>query len=157
MMEVVATPAVSSELFQFWKQLALAGLIEGSYSGLSGTAAGGYDVVLGTNIPASRLSSGGWSTNYFTGGTAGAIFNIRYENTLYFGAAASNLSTGNILKPEEAWNIDLKLDDGKAGRGKVIARSISTCTDASDMNDLDASYLLTSSSIACALLFGQAF
>ena len=52
----------TSETYQLWKQLALAGLLEGNFTGLSGpTLTGGYalNTIIGTNIPASKLSNAG--------------------------------------------------------------------------------------------------
>lgn len=50
----------ASEEFMAWQHLANAGLIEGSYSGVSGT---GSDIhtIIGTNVPRAKLSNGGWS------------------------------------------------------------------------------------------------
>lgn len=158
----VAAGNTNSENFQFWRQLSLAGLIEGSYTGLTGPHASGYEANLGINAPASRMGNAGWTTNFFTSSTSPIIFNIRYENTFYFGAATTNsLTGGKALKPEELWGIDTKIDDGKPGRGSVIARHADTCTDAGvaagSENNLDANYLLSSNATACAIYFKSAF
>ena len=70
--------------------------------------------------------------------------------------------TGRVMTPEEVWNIDNKLDDGKPARGKVVTGSgggvdIINCTDAVDENSLDANYLLTSGEVNCAIIFRQQF
>jgi hypothetical protein len=70
---------------------------------------------------------------------------------------------GRVMTPEEVWNIDNKLDDGKPARGKVVAGSggtgvsITNCSDAVDENSLDANYLLTSGEVTCAIIFRQQF
>lgn len=154
----VAAATTPSEIFQFWRQLGLAGLIEGSYSGLSGASTSGWQPVLGENVPASKLGNAGWSVNTINNGSPGLIYNMQYFNTYYYGAVTTNnLTSGSALKPEEAWNIDTKMDDGKPGRGRIIARQITTCTTDSDMNNLDSSYLLTSTTLGCALHFPKAF
>lgn len=149
----------ASEAYELWRHLALAGLIEGSYTGLGGSG-GNYHSIIGTNIPQSKLSPGGWSVqalqNY-----AGNLyaFAMDYGNAGILGASVTNsLSTGPLLKPEEAWNIDTKLDDGKPGYGKVIGNYWNNlCSVADDggsaNNDLAASYRLDISSVQCALYF----
>ncbi len=67
-----------------------------------------------------------------------------------------------LLSPEEAWNIDTKLDDGKPARGKIIAKMwADTCASADDgssaNNDLNASYRLSVTSKECSLYFIKAF
>ncbi len=155
---ITAAANTTSDSFQLWRHLALAGLIEGNYSGLSGASSTGAQSVFASNTPASRLGNAGWSMNYINGGGTNLFYQINYGNTFYFGAAtASNLSSGAVLKPEEAWNIDTKMDDGKPGRGKIIARNILACTGDGNMTNYDANYLLTSSDIACALHFANTF
>lgn len=150
----------TSELFQFWKQLALAGLIEGTYSGLA--ASGGIiDMVPGTNIPRSRLNNGSWGVREYWGNFAGAandVFAGQYGNLLQFGGSLTpNDNAAVVLKPEEAWNIDSKIDDGMPGKGKVIARGINNCTNATSELDTGTTYKLSSTSLACVLLFSRAF
>ncbi len=150
----------STEVMQFWRHLANAGLIEGSYAGVNG-AAGANDSTIGVNIPGSKLGSAGWSL-YPIGiqSGSGSYFDMDHGNTLFFGRVIPGAFTSDYaLKPEEAWNIDTKLDDGKPGRGRIIAYRYITCTDAGAGNSasLDANYLLTSSSIVCALLMPRAF
>jgi prepilin-type N-terminal cleavage/methylation domain-containing protein len=149
----------SAEQFQFWRQLSLAGLIEGTYTGLSDSAATLHVVDL--NCPASRLAPAGWTvlTRGNSVGSAGDYFAGDYGTLL---TPIQDYESATIFRPEEAWNIDIKLDDGRAGRGKILAKAISTCTDAGSgagsQNDLDADYLLTStSSTACGLYFTRAF
>lgn len=153
----VAAGNTSSEIFQFWRHLALAGLIEGTYSGISGAAVSGYEVSISENTPASRLANGGWSLQYLETGSVNYVYNINYQNAFYFGGSAVNLTTTPILTAEEAWNIDTKLDDGRPGRGKVIARNIIDCTTDSNMNNLDSSYALDRSGPVCAFMFPNIF
>lgn len=49
-----------SEPYQLWRHLALAGLIEGSFTGTSGPS-GNHHGVIGTNVPASKIGGAGWS------------------------------------------------------------------------------------------------
>ncbi len=155
----------SGEVFQFWNQLAYAGLIEGTYSGLAG-AGSIYSPVIGTNVPSSKLGNAGWDLrNIGTFGGDASSYAATYDNTLEFGGFVSNASPlqAPILKPEEAWNIDTKLDDGKPGYGKIIARYHSNaCAVADDGNsnngaDLNGSYKVSDTSLQCSLYFVRAF
>lgn len=149
------------ENFDAWVQLALAGLVEGSYTGVSGSG-GSFHALIGTNIPASKLNNGSWmyyqrvangDTNFFTMDNA--------YNVLQFGAA-SGIGTNYqpALRPAEAWNIDTKVDDGKPTYGRVIAihwDNMCSTADSGAANstntNLAASYYVSSSNVNCALLF----
>ena len=151
--------AVTNEIYRFWQHLANAGLIEGQYSGSTGSGSSVHSVI-GTNIPASKLTNAGWTINYIAGTYVGATywFSGIYQNYFEFGTARTNSTTWDpILTPEEAWNIDVKIDDGKPGMGEVISNYWNTCTDAADKDDTDADYLLTDTTVRCALIFRRQF
>ena len=136
------------EWFRAWQHLANAGLIEGSFTGVAGSASN-IDVNIGRNVPRSKLANGGWLMRWF-GSVSGhaTLFDGDYGNFLRFGTSTTNEP---ILKAEEAYNIDMKIDDGKPHQGKVIAQKQSglpNCVTAT--ND---AYLLTSTAIGCSLFF----
>lgn len=140
------------EAYLFWQHLANAGLIEGRYNGIAGSS-GTTDHIIGVNSPASRISGTGWNANS-TGTFAGSVeaFAGEYGTRLNIGAKVPNVLTkGPFLAPEEAWNIDTKVDDGKPGRGFVMPNYWDDCTDAASSTDLDANYLLTQSGRVCGL------
>lgn len=143
----------TSERHRFWQQLALAGLIEGTYTGNSGSG-GGDEAILGTNVPRSRISDAGWSVwSSNAPYSNSSTFLYDYGNILMFGKPIATDKTQNpALKPEEAWNIDMKLDDGKPAQGRMIGYPLGSCTTASGNTDYAAEYRLTSSSIACAFM-----
>ena len=163
---IEAAPAAGAtgEAFQFWKQLSLSGLISGQFSGAAGPNPGwtGMDTIPKTNTPASRANNAGWGVanraNY-AGDTNTFAFN--YGNTFILGAAsAGSAPLGGALKPEEAWRIDTKIDDGTPASGKVVAveaagfsaAGSSKCTTSTANNDLAGAYNLSGSSrTACAL------
>ncbi len=155
-------PNSSSEMFQYWTQLALGGLIEGTYTGAS-SSGGSIHTVIGTNVPPSKLAGGGWGSIYRDGvATAVSVMwddaLVEYGNTLMLGADRINGSNYDpVLRPEEAWNIDTKLDDGKPGLGKMIIFGWNSCSDANDFSDLDSDYDLTNSAVACTLVFVRQF
>jgi prepilin-type N-terminal cleavage/methylation domain-containing protein len=163
-LETAAAVSVTGEMFQFWNQLALAGLIEGTYSGLAGAGAG-FDAVIGTNVPKAKLSNGGWSA-YNNSVSAGSTLTFAgtYDNTLTFGTKITDsITLGPILKPEEAWNIDTKIDDSMPGTGKIWGRSsiawatTGSCTTATGLADYAGQYNLSSSTVACSFWFIKAF
>ncbi|MES2984498.1 MAG: prepilin-type N-terminal cleavage/methylation domain-containing protein [Pseudomonadota bacterium] len=155
-----ATTGATGEMFQYWKQLALSGLIEGTYSGVN---TGDADTAtIGTNVPASKLNQAGWTMAYGSIIVAGpAALNVDYNSNLFiFGQNnVSNEPTTNItLSPEEAWNIDTKMDDGKPGRGRIIGLRWALCTTAAANTDLDSAYLLNNGgAVGCALIFFPRF
>ena len=150
---------LTGEMFQFWKQLALAGLVEGSYTGLA-TSINNINAQVGVNVPGSKMSNVGWTAYYrAVGGTDEPVTPI--GNHFRVGAYGANTTVYPFLKPEEQWNIDTKMDDGKPARGIVMPLGIASCTDAgaaagSEL-DLDAEYLLTNTAVVCRIFFLRAF
>jgi prepilin-type N-terminal cleavage/methylation domain-containing protein len=120
----------ANELFTFWQHLANAGLIEGRFTGAS--ASGAYSTwasVIGSNVPRSKLSQGGWLTSWLGTVTVSPTNLIEgvYNNVLQLGAAYPETHPhGPLLTPEEMWNIDSKMDDGQPGTGKLVTREDNT-------------------------------
>lgn len=154
----------TQEAFQYWRQLAFAGLIEGTYSGLAGAAAAN-DTVTGTNAPASKLANAGWGINTATtivDGTLGTDFTGEYGIYYFFGGRGTGTPPWNpVIKPEEAWNIDTKVDDGKPATGKLMAGERPTCTTASaaaaGATDYNAQYALSTNAPTCKFYFRKLF
>lgn len=145
----------SGEMFQFWRHLAAAGLVEGTYTGIAGANAfnGTRD-----NSMSSRLQQAVWTSIFRVvaeeSTASNLFFDFTSQNTLQIGGPRSSGSAyASIMKPEEVWNIDTKIDDGKPGRGKVNAVNYLTCTTATATDQFDSEYLLTSSSIGCSAVF----
>lgn len=150
----------NAERYRFWQHLVNAGLIEGNYNGLAG-AGGNADTEPGVNVPQSKVSSGVWyATNRdFTGSSNAFTFALNFGNHFIIGAdsSAAYANRNPLFRPEEAWNIDTKIDDGLPAYGSVIAERWDDCTPATASNQFDVEYLLTSTDIACALRFIQAY
>lgn len=108
------------ERYRFWQHLANAGLIEGSYTGVGGVS-GVNDAVIGENVPAARISNTGFSVKYWVTSSCVDIFCHGPQNTMTIGdeSYGNAMTRGPILSPEEMWNLDTKLDDGKPGTGWV--------------------------------------
>ena len=146
--------------------LAAASLVEGNYTGIS-SASSASDFVPGTNVPKSKMNGGGWGA-WFIGDPYGgdsATFKYNYGNGFGFGAYASgSWPAAAELKPEEAWNIDTKIDDGNPSAGKIIAReglnsfgNTTTCTTAASATDYTGAYKLSVTTLTCSLLFAKAY
>lgn len=162
------------EMYRFWQHLANANMIAGSYTGY---AANTSDRVIGLNLPATRLSNvyffaefgKGYASSTCCDTYAGNAnwFGGKYgRNTLYV-ASTSGLSTvagSQPFTPEEAWNIDSKIDDGLPGSGIVLAfkgnGTNTNCTNVAGIvppGDAGATYLLTNKMKDCTFFFTNAF
>jgi prepilin-type N-terminal cleavage/methylation domain-containing protein len=144
-----------NEWYRAWQQLSNAGLVKGTFTGAGGPG-GAAEAVIGVNVPASQLSGAGWSLTYFLLNTTGMLWADQYGHVLHLGGFQSGtFSRGTILTPEEAMSLDMKIDDGKPGRGLVrVWRSTMQpdCTTADSTQDL-ANYNGDFTERACSLIF----
>ncbi len=145
-----------SERFRAWQQLANAGLIEGRYTGLhSGTDTWAW--IAGENIPAARLQDAAFQFADLNWAPDGSdlFFASTPQGHYLITVSRSYLNNGGVFKPEEAWNIDTKLDDGKPGAGKVMSPNATTNPNcASSDNATSATYVLTTTTKTCSLIMG---
>lgn len=151
------TPSNSNEHFRFWQHLANAGLIEGSFTGIAGPL-GSRDAEVGWNVPASRISRVGYSIE--------AKSAVDETNTFYWSSATTNVMFAGIgsiaghntesafLKPEEAWNIDTKIDDGKPGIGTIRTMKNHTSCRTTDVAQT-SEYQVDRNQIVCSTLWYQ--
>tara|TARA_B100001179_G_scaffold220124_1_gene194355 strand:+ start:272 stop:1042 length:771 start_codon:yes stop_codon:yes gene_type:complete len=152
----IANPAGAGqygEIYTFWQHLANAGLLEGSYTGMAGPSSS-QESLIGTNVPKGRVSDTYWFTSSCCSGGGTSFYqpNGYGHNLRYFGS-----NWGKPLTPEEAWNTDQKIDDGRPAYGKAVAGVWQNCTTATAWNQLDVSYNLTSKDQNCNLFFPNAF
>lgn len=154
----------SSEPFRAWQHLANAELLAGSFTGIDGSVGNSNDAAIGENVPASKLGNAGWMLRFQNGGAGATSFEHLSGNALTFGADAGTTSHLNAaaITPEEAWNIDTKIDDSKPGTGKVFVINWDECTDAAtnggaNDDEVTAEYLLSEASTLCALRFINVF
>ena len=153
--ESAGSAAQAAENVQLWRHLAKAGLVEGDYTGLIG--ASNSDMIPGVNVARSKVGQGAYYLQYWDnsgGGSGSAWYSVVYGNAITFGA---KLSTGwpddDIVTPEEAWNIDTKMDDGMPGQGKVMASEVAGCTTSANALDFAGEYALSSSVKDCGMRF----
>lgn len=171
--------ASANENFRFWQHLANAGLVEGAFTGTTDSAGGSATVlwsVVGVNVPRSRISQAGWTPIYVgtvaldgddQDGTATTLFEGTYDHVFAYGLVATtnasvHSTTGALLKPEEAWNIDTKLDDGKPGtgllrtyesQGNATTGCSNTAASTTAAVGSTSAYLLSNSNQTCSLVF----
>lgn len=123
----------TTEPYRAWEQLVDAKYIEGSYSGV-GTSDGSGNILAtpGTNVPRARLANSGWSFGYKpTTSSDNQRYDQGLDNFLAFGAATTATSATNatdgyvtigpVLTPEEAMQLDKKIDDGLPTTGRVVS------------------------------------
>ncbi len=147
---------VGNERFRFWQHLANAGLIEGTYTGVSGAGSPTNHHVRGQNVPASKMGGACWSHLHWSSPLSGDLssFDNPGGSRLFIGKDSTNgTCVQAFLKPEEAWNIDVKSDDGVPATGLTVAYFWDDCTDAATSATLSARYALNDSGAVCSLNF----
>lgn len=155
-LEGASAANAAGEMFGVWQELALAGLIKGTFTGLSGPL-GVSDCVIGTNVPSAKLSGTGYTWNYIGNQSASAqYFDGNYGNILWFGVEnpANNLLQNAALTPTDTYQIDQKMDDGIPGAGAVRERYTNpNCTTGTSSTGTTSTYVTSYSGTACALMF----
>ncbi len=164
----------AGETFQAWKQLALAGLIEGTYTGVAGATYRAH-TILGTNAPASKYTKAGWSFDNKNDPVGGSQwFAGDFGNVLMFGAVIYNSAgyysdtIAGVAPAENIWGIDTKLDDGKPAYGKIISTGTFTSTSSLDpchipnsgaasATNYDMSYNVSSKLALCGMMFRNSY
>lgn len=140
-----------TEQFRLWQQLSNAGMVEGNFAGIAdpdGMESGGY------NLPKSRFPNSAWRLRYVPVDFVGAE---RLGNALCIGINYGMIACDTpTLKPEDAYNIDAKMDDGKPITGMV---GLPTSINGTHPNCVDGAgdYVLSDGTNSCYLLFGKIF
>lgn len=154
----IAGSPTSNEAFRAWQHLANAGLIEGQYDGVSHltTIHGATE----ENSPVGKLANTLWYVGYWSPVSGGGLdrFDGEYGRYFQFGTkTAAQSASGPTLKPEEMWNLDKKIDDGKPGTGFIVPRKLlDQCTMTSVGGaDLAVEYRLSNQNVVCAVIFRQ--
>jgi prepilin-type N-terminal cleavage/methylation domain-containing protein len=152
------------ERYRFWQQLANAGLIEGTYGGVTaGTVVSASESATSgpkMNVPKSKLGNGAWYFGWWgtqTGSTAG-YWAGDFGNVFLLGTNnPGSYNEGPLVKPEEAWNIDTKMDDGLPGMGAVTTLAPGMNPNCSQGGastaPQSATYRLSDTSVACSIMF----
>lgn len=129
------------EAFRAAEHLAYAGLISGTYNPIGYLGCSGTNLWATPNINVYAIK--GPNTGimpYFS-----SVYNA---NILRVGAFYTNQLGASFLTPEDAWNVDVKLDDGSANTGRLRATNgyplFASCSSG-------ANYTLTSTDPICTL------
>lgn len=159
---IITSYTRGGELTHLWHQLTLAGLIEGKFR--AGKAAATV-VTPGTYSPLSKVGGSSYwfilpygdfagSTSEFAGSSGNMLL---LDNASTTASWAYEAAQGPLL-PEEAWNIDTKMDDGQPAIGKVFGYKGTTafpCTSRANQAvaaaDASATYNLSSNVKSCSL------
>lgn len=143
----IGNPTVSGEPYRLWQHLSNAGLIEGSFTGVT-DAAGGFNP--GENMPAGSIEGSGFMIST-SGATSGHVlfFDQGVQTEMMFGKKASGSWPSNpVLTATEQKNIDSKMDDGRPGLGYV--RSLKSGCATTTVNST-AEYNLGNKAVACTM------
>lgn len=160
----VSVVSPTDEGYRNWQHLSNAGLIEGRYTGTRDAAGS----VPGLNIPATRFTNVGWNmlTIGVQAGNANTFTATDYGNTLSTYALYGFASTAGSFpfKPEEAWNMDSKVDDGLPVTGSVLSNkgngTATYCTTAAGVappGDVGSTYRLDNPNTDCIIIFRRAY
>jgi prepilin-type N-terminal cleavage/methylation domain-containing protein len=144
-------PAEYYERYRAWQHLANAGLVEGSYAGVEANGGGAQ---LGFNVPRAKINDTGFTLKYEQSKSSAdaTFFAGPYGNMVSLTAPGGTVD-GPLL-PEDMWNLDTKLDDGRPAFGRMLslkpsgAQTCATSTTASS-----AEYSLTTTTRECTVIY----
>ena len=143
------------EGFQFWRHASKAGLLNATYTGVREPDGSWEGFTPGSNVP-SVHEVGLWKVEYFIFAGQSAVFANMEKGNFLSAYADSFWANGyrELFIPEDMWNIDSKIDDGKPATGRVVSwRWGANCTNASNRDDLTADYRFDYTSPACHLSY----
>lgn len=147
----------SHESFRFWQHLANAGLIDGKYNGVASNGTYNGNGATPDNSPSARRDGGQWFTWYWGTLASGSTIDGVYNNSFTVGQMnPGGWPNSPLLRSNEAYSIDAKIDDGKPGTGIVRGYSWSNCTTATSSSTISADYKSGSARRICSLFFPEA-
>lgn len=152
--QVMSSAVGHDERFRAWQHLANAGLVEGSYTGKTAGASGVYVQTIGANVVPSKIRNSFFDISYAQpDGTVNnfAASKLNANTISIYGSNADFLSD---IKPEEAWSIDTKMDDGNPVYGSVVSTlSVGTHPGCTTATDATAQYNIQASANRCVMRF----
>lgn len=122
------------ERFRTWQQLANAGFVPGTFSGVAGTGSGTH-AVPGINVPAGKLPESAYAiiASVPFDSTDVSWFEGDYGNFLLFGYANNGNPSGGVIRGADAATLDAKGDDGRPGTGLMrTTKSATNCHTSTD-------------------------
>lgn len=129
------------ERYWFWNHLSLATLINGMYYGQHI----GNSSIIGAEVPETPFGGSGFLVTYYSDiyDHAGYMMEI--------GSYGNGGTSGPFISPQDAWAVDIKMDDGQNDDGRLLATGgydeataswTTTCADQQWTFNGDANYLL---------------
>ena len=113
------TATTDYEAFRSVQQLAIAGMIQGTFTGISGSG-GTFDPIPGTNVTLSKINGAGIVVAHFGYITANAeYYDGDYGHQIVFMKRSSGAGTSAFMTPLELTEVDTKMDDGEPSTGRV--------------------------------------
>ena len=113
----------------------------------------------GINTPRSRLANGCWTIYNNIDNAVWNLTSLTNTNSLVMGALSvtgpghPDFCNQPIMKPEELWNIDTKMDDGRPGQGNIITYNTAKQANCTTSNDpATSAYNLSFTSNDCAVV-----
>ena len=146
--------AEAYEWFRIWQHLSNAGLIEGSYTGVTGSLSS-WDFVAGQNVPANKTGGGINIVAYGTMSGDPSHFDGNYGHSIGISRRyAGTANSSGLLTPEESWSLDTKSDDGRASSGTYYSSKSTDpinpgCTTTADPTT--ATYALSTKNAVCVV------
>ena len=140
-----------------WQHLSLAGMIEGKYTGTQvATPVSSGLCTSGTECPASKYTGHVFLT--LTDSTAiTPPYGLNRPNGIFY-YDGGNGDSGQGVKPEDAWNLDTKMDDGQPGTGSILGIGLGGILNGDGWTNCATSaagtnYVLTSTAMSCRLYY----
>ncbi len=133
-----------------WQHLSLAGLIDGTFSGMaSGTAS---KALLDTDIPSAPFNNSGYTIETRNTKITNSVASIMFGR---FNTASSYNS--GVISPQGAANIDQKIDNNNPSQGQLITTSgngvaVANCVTVGGSEALDV-YNLSNKVPECILIY----
>tara|TARA_B100001123_G_C15281552_1_gene1014171 strand:- start:177 stop:971 length:795 start_codon:yes stop_codon:yes gene_type:complete len=143
------------EQHRAWQHLANAGLIEGSYTGAAAVANNSNSFARGVNAPQLKLGNVTGVLHYgqaISGSTN--EFDRSAAHYIGYGTTSGGWPNGPFLTPEEAWNLDTKVDDGRPAYGVIRGHKKDSPTNpncSTTNSSTDAEYNLSNTNTLCSL------
>jgi len=155
----IISPHPDHEYARLWQHLSNAGLIEGRYIGTGTSYVTSCNTSTGGCVyPGAKLGAGSlWvMMEHVSVGYTYSYYNNK--NALMLTNSVVNPILGGTLKPEDAYNIDMKMDDGRPGLGSIMASRTGQCdtspiNSSSDTARQSANYDFGRQSLSCVLHF----
>jgi prepilin-type N-terminal cleavage/methylation domain-containing protein len=134
----------SSEQFRYWQHLSNAGLLPGSYSGVSGINNSNH-VIRDVNVPKGKYNDGIYNVQYVNPSPGDPFyFDGQWGQTLHFAdpeITCANCDGDHVIMSSAALgDLDTKLDDGKPATGNIRAYKNNARPGCTDANTISANY-----------------